>query len=354
MLDKLRNSINGHGKGFSREDLRNYAASHDESEKQRIELASLDSDFDADAFDGWEALGYDSNKLSKLDQRFKKTLPGHYLLFWIGTTAILTIGIFLALQYKSTTPLKKISSEMTQFQIEETEIIPIEILNLPEVPSSIQIKSAALQNDYKRRKLNETPAESTIQTLPLRKPEATAGKENQLISQRKLMPEIYLEEFKLVDYKNREAIQTKRLNLYGTPANQESKEEAIEQFNWENYTVSYNDYMGKTMHLLSKNEYKSVISRLKLVVQQFPEDLNVYFYMGFAYYNLGLYNEASVHFDKCLQLPNTNFDQEALWFKALTLEQGGKKYEAQMLYRTIAENNGFYSVEARKKIDAKM
>lgn len=353
MLDKLSNSIKGSGRGISRDDLRRYALSDNESEKQKIELDSLDSDFDTDAFEGWESLGFETGIMSKLDQRHLKNVHGHSFLFWIGASIILVTGIILVLQYKPTPSTEVNPMKQSEFQIEETDIIPAEVINLPEIPESIQIKSKELKNDFKERKTKETQSHDIVETIPTRLPEPFSSQNKELISKRKHAPEIYLEDFKLIDYStsNRDEIQTKRLILYGTPADQEEKLEVTDQFNWENYSVSYNEFMDKTMLLLSNNNYKMAVSRLKLVATQFPMDLNAHFYLGFSYYNLGLYHDASNQFDICLQGSITNFDQEALWFKALSLEQSGKKTEAKQLFRKITNEKGFYSEEARKKLN---
>ena len=91
-LNRLH-SIFGKNRKLSRDDIKEYGQTKNESFKNEIEQTALSNDFDREAMEGWEHLSYDTSVLNKLDQRFIG--PKNYTWVWVSGTVLTLLLVIL-------------------------------------------------------------------------------------------------------------------------------------------------------------------------------------------------------------------------------------------------------------------
>jgi tetratricopeptide (TPR) repeat protein len=88
-----------------------------------------------------------------------------------------------------------------------------------------------------------------------------------------------------------------------------------------------------------------------VILETYSDDLNANFYAGLCYYNLKQFSEAGSSFEKCLNSKYTNFNEEAEWYLAKSLQANGKDSDAKEIFRKIADGNGYYAKQAEKLLN---
>lgn len=165
--------------------------------------------------------------------------------------------------------------------------------------------------------------------------------------------EIYLNDLKLIDYRayrENPAVETKQLILTGTTADKEGKHSESFESNWQNVQIPYMQYLDKSVYYFNKGKSKKALARFETIIETYPLDVNANFYAGLCLFNFGEYTDAIAKFETCLGSTYRNFDDEAIWMKALSLEHLHREIEAKKLFTLISENNGFYAEQAREKL----
>lgn len=161
----------------------------------------------------------------------------------------------------------------------------------------------------------------------------------------------YIENYKTVNYEERDNTMQEAVITSRSTSPQFSNEEDAEDFEPESLTFqySYDDVLELGIFRLKAGKYRKALQKFDLILTHFPEDENALFYGGLAHYNLGQSVKAGQFFDLVLALPNSSFNEEAGWYKALSLLQSGNRSEAKTLMLKIAAEGGFYGERATKK-----
>lgn len=110
--------------------------------------------------------------------------------------------------------------------------------------------------------------------------------------------------------------------------------------------VSYLDHFNAALGAFASNDYKQALSDLRVVLAQYPNDVNALFYAGLSCYNLGLFKKAESYFARAAVHPVRTFDEEALWYQALSIERTEGFEAARPLFLAIAHSGGFYAPQA--------
>jgi TolA-binding protein len=362
----LLNQLFGRRDSISRADIDAYQKG--KSQKQRIEENAAADEFDDNALEGWAESGLQTDAMRKLDKRISKKFGGSSYSSLVGVllaVLILGSGILLYISYQ---PTEKILSEETSEIItlnQDTERTEVDLI--PEIEALIEIS----ENDQVRPQ--ELIAKNIAQTKKVDANDESEQKNNDLVPALPSLPiisnttddqttasiiyqqakEIYLKDLKLIDYREYRdgEVATERLRYSGIPANQENWEQSSnDELIWEKVNVPYIEYIDKTMDLVAKKKYKKALSRLELILKNYPDDINANFYSGFSYFNLGSYDLAIERFEKSYTIQFGNFYEEARWFKSLALENSNKHTEARKLWKEIVAEKGFYAKEAEKKM----
>lgn len=115
-------------------------------------------------------------------------------------------------------------------------------------------------------------------------------------------------------------------------------------------TVRYTEYMTKALGEFSRNDHKICLKSLNFLLDQYPEDVNALFYAGLCSYNLALYEHARSFLHRAATHPIDSFNEEAVWYHALTLERLGDWQAAQESFARIAADEGFYAERAGARL----
>ncbi len=114
--------------------------------------------------------------------------------------------------------------------------------------------------------------------------------------------------------------------------------------------VQYLDHFDVALAAFARNDHKRALTELRTVLAQYPDDINALFYAGLSCYNLGLYKKAERYFARAAIHPVGTFDQEALWYQALSTERSQGTLAARPVFMTIAAGGGFYAEQALGRI----
>lgn len=114
--------------------------------------------------------------------------------------------------------------------------------------------------------------------------------------------------------------------------------------------VTYHQLLDQAMYELKEGNYQAAIDKFSIILQHHPENVNAQFYSGLSHYHLGNYKKALKLLDKAMSNEVTTLNQEAQWYKALTLIKLSDKKEAEKILKQIVSENGFYSDKAREKL----
>lgn len=342
---------------LTREDIRSYQATKDERVKHSIEKKALDNDFDADALEGWSMPSAAGVSMKKLDKRFGKKFPTFSITLGILSLSVLILSVLYFSEKSQSNEEVPSTNNQQLISYEKTDIIlPESIEDMKELPQKEQIQIKTIQRDFEvQKQQTEVKTESfetqQISNLPTKGIEETKMPDRP-IKETVLGKEIYLNDLKVLDYRayrSKPTIQTKQLELTGTPANQSQPGETKEEeFTWKNVDVPYIDYLDKSMEIFSRGNNKKALARFEEIIKTYPDDLNALFYAGLCYYNLREFDKAITSFGKCEDSKYTNFNEEAEWYKAKSLLASGNKDQARSLLTKIQSTNGYYSAQAKK------
>lgn len=342
---------------LSREDIRSYQHTTDERVKHSIEKKALDDDFDTDALEGWSILPVTDLSMKKLDRRFRNKSISLPLSIGLLSLSMLILTFFYVSKKTETNDELRQPKENNLIAYERTDIVlPESIEEMKELPQKEQIQIKTIQRDFEVQKQqaevkNETIETQTISNLPTKELEETQVIVRP-IKETILGKEIYLSDLKVLDYRayrSKPVIQTKQIELTGTPANQsEPGQSNEEEFTWKNVDVPYIDYLEKSMEIFSRGNNKKALARFEEILKTYPDDINALFYAGLCYHNLKEFDKAIASFEKCDDSKYINFKEEAEWYKAKSVLASGNKEQARSLLLKIQNANGYYSAQAKK------
>lgn len=323
-------------------------------EAQRATEGSVNDAFDQDALDGWSENGLTADSMSRLDRRFRLKKTTSYI---IGVSA-LSLGVVLTILFWPESSQQLPAKQEVKLSMEQSDaIMPVAIDTMEELPTSKQITILALKNTQQEIKQQpESTPVTDIDELPtqiLEPLKLDPIVETPAVSSQKNAKEIYLHDLKLIDYsqyRSKPTIQTERIVMTGTPADQEKQGKQEAEGTVTTVAIPYMDYIDKTMDYVGRGKWKQSLQRLQLILETYPDDVNGHFYAGLCCYNLQQYDDAKQHFATCLQLSFSNFNEEASWYLAQSLLANGEKNSAKELFGVIRDQKGYYAKQAEKML----
>lgn len=167
---------------------------------------------------------------------------------------------------------------------------------------------------------------------------------------------LYLSELLVVDYSMiyQKGIEKKSIQLPGVSADKANEDDTSpNDLSIETHTeeIIYIDFLRAAQEKFRKNKFKEALKEYKLILRQYPNDINAHFYSGLCYYNINKLNIAIEHFDRTINHEFNTFQEEALWYKALCLYESGQTSKCITLLNKIANSSGFYAVNASKLLE---
>jgi tetratricopeptide (TPR) repeat protein len=199
---------------------------------------------------------------------------------------------------------------------------------------------------------NQIENEEEYLTLPLKEIQPYSIKPKMTLD-KKHAKEIYLNDFKLVDYRSyrsKPEIQSKQITLSGTPADEGAIASETENANWKSIDVPYHDYINQTVEQFKTGNFKQTLNRTQYILTFYPKDINALFYGGLCFYNLNEIDQAIESFQKVIANPFNNFDEEALWYLANAYDLKNDKVKAKELLQMIVSQKGYYAKQADKML----
>lgn len=348
----MRNQLNDRDR-ISREELNSF-----KDGGESLSESKLEEGFIKDTIEGWEEMNYDLSSMEAMDQKFYPTQRNkfHYSKIVISLLGLSTIVLAVALLLQQTnsdiSPLnesKNIQDEKRiHIEVSDLTVQPA-IAKLKEAEPKYQIQPGLITKDFNVQK----SLEEDVSSLPIRPiKELQQVTESPVLENRKYGKEIYLSDFKVLDYdiyRKDMPISAEEVLLTGTPANQSEKESMI-LVEKSVIEIKYNDYLNKSLYYFKDENYKQTLDRLNIILEQFPRDVNALFYKGICLFNFGKYDESIPLFKKCLNNEYTNFDQEAIWYLGRSYELSGQQSKAKEIYTLIANQGGYYSEQAKQQL----
>ncbi|MDT8412861.1 MAG: hypothetical protein RQ875_10385 [Vicingaceae bacterium] len=166
----------------------------------------------------------------------------------------------------------------------------------------------------------------------------------------------YLYDYKVVDYaveyQNEEDFK-KLAETDATPVDYTNKEQKAEAEKSLEKTVmkeTYKDVLERAIINFKKLAYKEALVDFEMILAKHPKDVNALFYGALSEYNLKNYKRALSKLDAVLKNPQTEFNQEAKWNKALALIELKETSKAKILLQEIIDEKGFYQQRAQDKL----
>ena len=345
---------------LSRKDIEDYLDASSGIEKNRIERKASQSNFDSDALEGWSTVGSGMTDMRNLDKKFNASYSWTAIL--TSATLLLAIGIVLFIVNSNNKTQPSISTGQNEYALNaeiNDILLPTSIDTLTSVSEITKIKTTVIKNDFKksekRKTVNEDEKNITeeieIKELPLL--QIDLPKEVKVIETKQIGKEIYLADFKLVDYRSyrsRPEVATKVMVLTGLPANMEKEQEAESDPEWKEVSIPYIDYIEKTMRIFASGNDKKALARFITILNTYPDDLNALFYSGLCYYNLNQSQMAIEQFHAVNASRFSNFKEEAEWYLVLSYLQSKQIEKAKSLLDLIIANNGFYAAQAKVEL----
>jgi hypothetical protein len=111
--------------------------------------------------------------------------------------------------------------------------------------------------------------------------------------------------------------------------------------------IPYNVYLEETAFLMQQNKFKEALLRFNVILKHYPTDENGLFYGAYCLFQLKRYQESLDYLEQMKKSPYANFDEEAEWYTFKCYNKLHRYSEAERLATRIAEQEGFYSDQAR-------
>ena len=365
----LYNKIFGKKSSVSQEEIEKYISGDlSEKEKYEIELKAQSSDLDYDAIESFEKNPDKLNEFKKIksdvsNKTFKSSIK---LKYFIITGIAATITIFFIIYADI-------------FNKKNNEILIAENTIVGQTSKPGKEKSKELFFEETEVKTQETKAEEIDKTS---NKELKSVEENQIkknyntqiekIKQKETEPMInidsintkklifaynspikHLAHYKIVDYSfYKRENQMKKENNLGLDArfSNEKEKSRKETLSDKDLNLSYFSFLEKAMYKYDKKEYTNAIYMYNTILEQYPNDLNAFFYKGMSYYQLKKYEKSIKYLNKTIESEINIFHQEAEYYKALSLLHTNKK-EGIKLLQKIADDALFYSQKAMIKLN---
>ncbi len=373
-MSKLKNIFNLHNL-LSKKEVTSYLNKDlNETDLKITEKKIMGDDFNHDAIDGYETVKNGINKFENVQEKINNRIHSS-TSFWnskytLLSFSILVISVITLIFYKidSTKPIsneKLISeSDSTQNSNLKTHALPItelsdkEIDNAPLLPieervlSSEVIISSPITIE-ENTNLKSSFVEIELQELlEIKQKEAKKIKnsisiENSLIKVNSFVK--YLQELLIVDYSKIRTSKIKHsvFELSGIPASSENLHSPKPENDLINVkSVDYDEFLLNAMIDFRKNRFKSALKKYKIILQQYPDDINGLFYGALCYFNINQFSNAIDHFDGCINHFYNTFDEEANWYKGLSLYEQNELNSCIEALNNIISKKGFYTEKA--------
>jgi len=189
---------------------------------------------------------------------------------------------------------------------------------------------------------NESPVEEIAEKNRVRKQRKTVT-----INSYKVVD--YMDEYqKEYNLKNANVIDTKSISAdFEGKSDKDAAEKEIDEITVE---ISYKSTLEKAINYYKDKKYTQAITEFDIILKEHPNEVNGLFYGGLSNYHLQRYSKAESKLELVLINAVTEFNEEANWYKALTLIKLKQIEKSKLLLNAIIKTNGFYKTKAEEKL----
>ena len=359
---------------LSKKEIRDYSIGQlSEEEKRAIEEKMLDNEFEQEAMEGFESNPNAIEDFNSLEQKINsqinnsgKLWKSHYTIILV-TVCILSGAVFTIdqLMDKEKTITKKqtiessdiesksqpLVKELSDQDIDKASMLPAdEMVDASEIVLSTPITIDNETNNNAFEMESEVEEIIKMKSIEAVKINTTISLNNEPVSISNISVK-YVKELLTVNYKelHTEKITTTEFELSGLPASAENKNsETLGDVQTIIKEIFYDDYLLEAMTLFRNNNFKAALKKYKVILEQYPKDLNALFYGALCYYNINQLNSAIAHFNSCIEHKYNTFYEEANWYKAISLFEKKDKSACIEILNKIIQGKGFYTKRAEE------
>ena len=367
-MNKIDNIFNSENK-LSKEEIKRYLKENLNEKENRIIEGKIESDdFNREAMEGFENTPRSIASFEKMEKKLAAKING----FSYGLNGFIFTAIAILIIIASTllitnndnsnqnTPLKSSSNvitELTDSAIDVAEVIP----EPKQLNASKIIVNSPVKIQQNEKQQTKTIKERTQQEIKMKMREAVKLDVININYQRPLSiinsTHIYVHELLVYNYKQRGSIvkQVPQFELTGLPAAFEEAKNNELELQIHTKETPYFEFLTNALFDFRKNQFKIALKKFKVILKQYPKDINALFYSGLCYYNINKQQKAIEHFSACLNNSYTIFNEEAFWYTAKSLYAKGETKKSKQQLEIIIEKNGFYKKSAEsllKKINS--
>ena len=366
---KKNNEIFNDKMGLSKDEIHSYLEGDlDEKSKRIIEGKILSSEFNTEAMEGFESVANSSVGFKKAEKRINSRLNKFKFNFnaiLLTLSSLFIVGFTILILFPETSTNKTLSLtknkikepiteiiELTDSAIDVAKTLPInEIISSSEIIVNSPIK--AEKSDNLNTVINE---KRTNEIIKMKMREAVKiDVENNYKKPISIInsPHAYLHQLLVFNYKERESIKKEKIKteLSGLPAAYETTKNDELEIQIQIKEIPYNEFLKGALLDFRKNKFKSALKQFKVILKQYPNDINALFYGGLCYYNIKQQGRAIEHFEACITHSYSIFEEESYWYKAKSLHEKGSYSLSKEVLKKIIIEKGFYSKSAINLLD---
>lgn len=343
-------------------------------EQHAFEMQCAQDPFLQDMLDGYQEHSISPNDFEELSQKFEspqkkgfskrnRWILGFSLVFLLTlilvTSIIIVPNINKEDRRTSESQPKELSQQNTGAQNKESYDTTATTSNI----SSEQIKIDQQEihkrqpSDDKKRTITDTVQEITPKEPLTEIPRANIQiPKNQVVNNliKKKVNIKYYHNFKVMSYdqiRRQNILLVEQEELSGLPASREDDATQSSPQITQNEKVDYNLYLEQTIAFFSKEWYYRCIENCKLILKQYPNDMNASFYGAMSLLNLKAAEEAIPYFKNVINSPYDVFYDESLFYYAIALEKTDPE-KSKVIFSTIIQEKGFYAKRAQQELNS--
>lgn len=366
MKNNLAKKIFGTHKTISRGQFDAALQSGDEIPNDGAQLI-IQSDFEKDAFDGFDKLGLSTRAMNQLDrhmmQHFSRTKnQSSNSTYIIGMFLLVIMTILIAafllnkesrLTHQQHDTLvvgdfnSEIHDETSREHSEKIKLTDERFIVTQDIHKKSNQSTFPLKNNENE---DATKLEAPIRLQPLSAIQLDQRNRNIMVK-KAIAKEISLSDFIFVDYRGiRVEKEMYEPEERGTRANLRAKNEtqATDFQLSEQKAVSYHIFLEETAALLKLRNWNVCSSRFSIILKHYPEDINALFYMAFIKFNTADYGESLKLLERLDSAYYGNFEEEKDWYKLKNYVELKNYDMAQKMAQKIIDSEGFYQKQSEE------
>jgi hypothetical protein len=310
---------------------------------------------------GFEQMGFDEHDLDEITQEVRaRAFQGGRGFYFVYISAMvgMFVGVSVFFNFYNAPKIFSVPVTQNEYHVTPSQEDHSEIkLDPVTVAADNFVQHARKPKLVVQEKKNISDAVimkdtgAFLAALPL--PEIKEKPLEQKIHYSPNSPIVFIHDYKITDYQRLYFNRNKLVSLSqgsNVPVLYASREDMAANPNFLDQRSTYFLHEALSNALLSfkRKNYNRCISLLNQVGSYTDFDVNCRFYSGMCYYYKKNYSEAIKNFDACIINVNNVFLPEAEYYKALSLYESGNKEEAVLLFKKIADEDGFYSGKAKE------